>query len=300
MDARGFEARYEAYREAVEVYLNRLFLCEKADGKAEIPWQKLYESMRYSLLSGGKRIRAVLTLECARLGGVRDWRGALPFACALELVHTYSLIHDDLPCMDDDALRRGKPTNHVVYGETMATLAGDALQAEAYRLIAEAPELSDAAKLGAVRALARASGADGMVAGQVRDLTGYGRDRETLTLLCERKTCFMIKAAAEMGCAAANAPAALTAALSRYALLLGLAFQIRDDLLDVIGDEAAFGKPIGSDREEGKTTFADLLGTEGCAAEAERLTGEAVAALAGVEDADFLAGLARRLATRTK
>ena len=300
MDAKGFEERYEAYREAVEAYLNRLFTGGEPDKKAEIPWQKLYESMRYSILSGGKRVRAVLTLECARLGGVRDWRGVLPFACALELVHTYSLIHDDLPCMDDDALRRGKPTNHVVYGETMATLAGDALQAEAYRLIAEAPELNDAAKLGAVRSLAWASGADGMVAGQVLDLTGYGRDRETLTLLCERKTCFMIKAAAEMGCAAADAPAALSAALARYASLLGLAFQIRDDLLDVIGDEAAFGKPIGSDREEGKTTFADVLGTDGCAAEVERLTGAAVAALAGVDGTEFLIELARRLATRAK
>ena len=300
MDAKLYEERYEAYREAVEIYLSRLFAAENASEKANIPWQKLYESMRYSLLSGGKRIRPVLTLECARLGGMRDWRDALPFACALELVHTYSLIHDDLPCMDDDALRRGKPTNHVVYGETMATLAGDALQAEAYRLIAEAPELSDAAKLAAVRALAWASGADGMVAGQVLDLTDYGRDRETLTLLCERKTCFMIRAAAEMGCAAANASTELTEALTRYASLLGLAFQIRDDLLDVIGDVAAFGKPIGSDREEGKTTFADVLGPDGCEAEVGRLTEEAAAALAGIDGAAFLIELSRRLATRTK
>ena len=300
MDAKRFEQRYEAYREAVEVYLNGLFTAGNASEEGEIPWQKLYESMRYSLLSGGKRIRAVLTLECARLGGLRDWRDALPFACALELVHTYSLIHDDLPCMDDDALRRGKPTNHVVYGETMATLAGDALQPEAYRLIAEAPGLSETAKLGAVRALAWASGADGMVAGQVLDLTDYGRDRETLTLLCERKTCFMIRAAAEMGCAATNASAELAAALTRYCSLLGLAFQIRDDVLDVIGDEAAFGKPIGSDRAEGKTTFADVLGTDGCEAEVGRLTDEAVAALSGVDGAEFLIELSRRLASREK
>ena len=300
MDAKLFEERYEMYREAVEAYLNRLFASENASEKTEIPWQMLYESMRYSFLSGGKRIRPVLTLECARLGGIRDWRAALPLACALELVHTYSLIHDDLPCMDDDALRRGKPTNHVVYGETMATLAGDALQAEAYRLIAEAPELSEAARLGAVRSLAWASGADGMVAGQVLDLTGYGRDRGTLTTLCERKTCFMIRAAAEMGCAAAGAPAELTAALTRYASLLGLAFQIRDDLLDVVGDEAAFGKPIGSDRAEGKTTFADVLGTDGCEAEVGRLTDEAVAALSGVDGAEFLIELSRRLASRAK
>ena len=296
MDDKLYEERYEMYREAVEAYLNRLFTAEMAG----VPWQKLYESMRYSLLSGGKRIRPVLTLECARLGGIADWRAALPFACALELVHTYSLIHDDLPCMDDDALRRGKPTNHVVYGETMATLAGDALQAEAYRLIAEAPEVSGTARLEAVRSLAWASGANGMVAGQMLDLTDYGRDSETLTLLCERKTCFMIKAAAELGCVAADASLGLSAALTRYAMLLGLAFQIRDDLLDVVGDEAAFGKPIGSDREEGKTTFADVLGTEGCEAEVKRLSDEAAEMLSDVEGAEFLIELSRRLATRVK
>lgn len=293
MDDKRFRELYEGYREAVETYLDRLF-------RWDVPYQILYESMRYSLLSGGKRIRPVLTLECARLGGIRDWRLALPFACALELVHTYSLIHDDLPCMDDDALRRGKPTNHVVYGETMATLAGDALQAEAYRLIAEAPKLTKTAKLDAVWSLAWASGANGMVAGQVLDLTDYGRDRETLTLLCDKKTCFMIKAAAEMGCAAANASPEQTAALAHYASLLGLAFQIRDDLLDVIGDEATFGKPIGSDKEEGKTTFVDVLGIEGCESEVKRLTGEAVAALNGMEDTDFLITLANQLARRGK
>lgn len=291
MDAERFRRRYEEYRAAVEDRLDRLFCGRPA-------WGALYESMRYSVLSGGKRIRPVLTLECARLGGLADWRDALPFACALELVHTYSLIHDDLPCMDDDALRRGKPTNHIVYGETLATLAGDALQPEAYRLIAEAPRLSAAAKVNAVAALARASGADGMVAGQVLDLTDGGRDRDTLTDLCERKTCHMIRGAAELGCAAAEAPRALTEALSRYAMRLGLAFQIRDDLLDVIGDEATFGKPIGSDKGEGKTTFADLLGAEGCAAEVRRLTDEAVAALDGIEGNEFLIRLARDLAER--
>ncbi|MBQ9460262.1 MAG: polyprenyl synthetase family protein [Oscillospiraceae bacterium] len=291
MDDNLFFDRFNTYREAVEVYLNRLFA-------EAVLWQKLNESMRYSLLSGGKRIRPVLTLECARIGGIKDWRDALPFACALELVHTYSLIHDDLPCMDDDALRRGRPTNHIVYGETMATLAGDALQAEAYRLIAEADKLSGEAKLGAVRSLSLASGASGMVAGQVLDLSGFGCDRETLTLLCEKKTCCLLEAAAEMGCAAALASAELTASLTRYAGLLGLAFQIRDDLLDLIGDEETLGKPIGSDREEGKTTFVDLLGADGCERETKRLTDEAVAALDGVAEADFLIALARRLAAR--
>ena len=293
MDDKLFEKRYETYREAVEAYLNRLFL-------GDYPWGKLHESMRYSLLSGGKRVRPVLTLEVARLGGLRNWRRALPFACALELVHTYSLIHDDLPCMDDDALRRGKPTNHTVYGETMATLAGDALQAEAYGLIANAPKLGTRAKANAVASLSWASGANGMVAGQVLDLTNFGRDRWTLTMLCDKKTCFMIKCAAELGCAASNASSEVCNATQTYASLLGLAFQIQDDLLDVIGDEETFGKPIGSDKEEGKTTFVDLLGVDGCREEVRRLTAEAVEALHGVEDTAFLERLALNLAERTK
>lgn len=293
MDDKLFSARYEGYRAAVEAYLERLFI-------DRVPWQKLYESMRYSLLSGGKRIRPVLTLEFARLGGLSDWRDALPLACALELVHTYSLIHDDLPCMDDDELRRGKPTNHVVYGETMATLAGDALQPEAYRLIAEAPHLSAEARIEAVDILAKASGADGMVAGQVLDLTDYGRDEAALRRLHGCKTGAMIVGAAQLGCAAAEAPQALREAARGYASALGLAFQIRDDLLDVIGDEATFGKPIGSDKDEGKTTFVDLLGVEGCETEVRRLTAQAVAALRGVGDAGFLQQLAENLANRDK
>ena len=158
----------------------------------------------------------------------------------------------------------------------------------------------ETAKLDAVWSLAWASGANGMVAGQVLDLTDFGHDHETLTTLCDRKTCFMIKAAAELGCAAANASPGLTAALALYASRLGLAFQIRDDVLDVVGDEATFGKPIGSDKEEGKTTFVDLLGVDGCEREVRRLTDEAVDALRGVGDAAFLTELARRLTERTK
>ena len=137
-----YQTRYAAYHAAIEAYLAGLFTQDE-------PYGKLFESMRYSILAGGKRIRPVLTLEFARLGGI-DWHLALPYACALELVHNYSLIHDDLPCMDDDDLRRGKPTNHKVFGETMAVLAGDALQPEAFRLIAQAPELSAQSRIEAV------------------------------------------------------------------------------------------------------------------------------------------------------
>ena len=150
-----YQVRYAAYQAAIEEYLAGLFLQNK-------PYSKLFESIRYSILAGGKRIRPVLTLEFARLGGI-DWHLALPYACALELVHNYSLIHDDLPCMDDDDLRRGKPTNHKVYGETLAVLAGDALQPEAFRLIAQAPGLSAQSRVDAVEVLAKAAGADGVV-----------------------------------------------------------------------------------------------------------------------------------------
>ena len=291
MDAERFQERYEAYRAAAEDYLAALFT-EKT------PYQALYDSMRYSLLSGGKRLRPVLTLECARLGGLGDWRDALPFACALELVHTYSLIHDDLPCMDDDDLRRGKPTNHVVFGETMATLAGDALQSEAYRLIAQAPGMSDRAKVDASLTLSLAAGADGMVAGQVLDLDGSGHDRASLTLLCEKKTCCMIRGAAELGCAASEADGALRRAVGDYALRLGLAFQIRDDMLDRIGDEKTLGKATGADEKQHKTTFVGLYGLDKCRETVHALTAQAADALAVFEDAGSLAALARQMEGR--
>ena len=185
------ERQYAAYQQAIEAYLDSLFTGSTA-------YQKLYESIRYSLLAGGKRIRPVLTLEFARMGGI-DWHLALPYGCALELIHNYSLIHDDLPCMDDDDLRRGKPTNHRVYGETLAVLAGDALQPEAFRLMAEAPCLSADNRLEAICTLSRACGADGMVAGQVLDTVYDVSDEAGLTVLNRLKTGAMISAAAELG-----------------------------------------------------------------------------------------------------
>ena len=293
MEAKLFDERYAQYCAAIESALDALFTADK-------PYGKLYEAMRYSLLAGGKRLRPVLTLEFARLGGLVDWERALPFACALEMVHTYSLIHDDLPCMDNDALRRGKPTNHIVFGETLATLAGDALQPEAYRVLLGS-DLSAQARADGAEILARASGADGMVAGQVLDLDGSCDDREKVELLHALKTGAMIAAAAELGCVAAGADSAVREAALCYARALGLAFQIRDDMLDVMGDEATFGKPIGSDQEEEKTTFVDLLGLEGCQSEVERLTSEAKTALATINgDTAFLTELADRLAVRNK
>ena len=285
-----YEERYSEYQEAIEKYLDGLFTAQK-------PYSQLYEAIRYSILGGGKRIRPVLTLEFARLGGI-NWRLALPFACALELVHNYSLIHDDLPCMDDDDLRRGKPTTHKAYGETLAILAGDALQPEAFRLILEAPALSGERKLDAMRVLLNACGADGMVAGQVLDTLCPIENTEQLRYMEELKTGCMIAAAAELGCAASGMNAGMRNLAVQYAKDLGLAFQIRDDMLDVEGDAAVFGKPIGSDKEEGKFTFVDALGIEGCRAEVARLTEEAKSVVRHWADSDFLVTLADKLAGR--
>ena len=288
-----FQERYETYRQAVETFLAGQF-CQSPH------WRDLYDAMRYSLLSGGKRIRPVLTLEFARLAGLADWHTALPVGCALELVHTYSLIHDDLPCMDDDDLRRGKPTNHRVYGETMAVLAGDALQPEAFRLILTAPDLSDRARADCALILARAAGADGMVAGQVLDTLHAPHTREEVEEVHRLKTGAMIAGCCQLGAAAAGADMTFRAAAEEYGYQLGLAFQIRDDMLDVIGDAGEFGKPIGSDREEGKVTFVDLLGLEVCGALVRACTDRAVSAVAAFDTDGFLTAMARSLADRMK
>lgn len=287
-----FHTRYAAYQAAIEQYLEGLFSTDK-------PYGRLQEAMRYSLLSGGKRIRPVLTLELARLGGI-DWHLALPYACALELVHTYSLIHDDLPCMDDDDLRRGKPTCHKAYGETLAVLAGDALQPEAFRLIAEAPCMSAESRVEAIRVLSHAAGADGMVAGQVIDtLCGVSTQQE-LTGMYRLKTGVMISAAAELGCVASGMPAAMRQQAIAFADELGLAFQIRDDMLDVIGNAGEFGKPIGSDKDEGKVTYMDLLGLDDCGKLIHELTEQAVSAVSDLDREGFLTALAESLTERTK
>ena len=287
-----YEARYQEYQQAVERYLEGLFT-------GEVPYGRLYEAMRYTILGGGKRIRPVLTLEFARLGGI-DWHLALPYACALELVHNYSLIHDDLPCMDDDDLRRGKPTNHKVYGETLAVLAGDAMQPEAFRIILQARGLSAENRIEAALILARACGADGMVAGQVLDTLCHVRDEKGLSTLNRLKTGVMISAAAELGCIASEMPATMRAQALVYADAIGRGFQIRDDMLDVEGDQAVFGKPIGSDAQEGKVTFVDVIGMDACRREVAACTETAKAAVADWPDHDFLWELADRMVGRAK
>lgn len=292
MNKAMFDLRYEEYRSEIETFLNSLFV-EKPH------WVDLYESMRYSILAGGKRIRPVLTLEFARLTGA-DWRKAVPVACALELVHTYSLIHDDLPCMDDDDLRRGKPTNHKVYGETLAVLAGDALQPEAFRLILTAPGLTADQRVECALILAEAAGADGMVAGQVIDTLHAPKTEDALTEVHHLKTGAMIAGACKLGVAASGGTEEQLKAAEEYGYQLGLAFQIRDDMLDVIGDAQEFGKPIGSDAEEGKVTYVNLLGLEGCQKMVLDCTAKAKRAVEGLDKDGFLTDLSDSLAARKK
>jgi geranylgeranyl diphosphate synthase type II len=229
---------------------------------------RLTEAMRYSLLAGGKRIRPVLTLATARSVGADPAR-VLPTATALELIHTYSLIHDDLPAIDDDTLRRGRPTCHVVFGEDVAILAGDGLFAEAFGLLLTRQEGSPEAVLAAVTEVARATGVHGMVGGQYMDVAGVARDDDDLRTLHALKTGRLIEAA--VVCGAVLSGVADTRPYRAFAAETGLLFQIVDDILDEVGDEAKLGKSVGKDRAQEKVTYVSRFGMEG----AERLAGAA-------------------------
>ena len=286
----------QAHRDLVEAWLQHAF-------QEREPRGNLYDAMCYSLLAGGKRIRPVLLLESCRLCG-GDPERVLPFAGAIEMIHTYSLIHDDLPCMDDDDLRRGRPTNHKVYGEAMAVLAGDSLLTAAFEFMLEQrAQIPPERTLEAAGILARAAGARGMVGGQVLDMDGEGRTlgMNELEELQRLKTGALIQAAVEMGCVLAGGTVEQRAALCRYAEHLGLAFQIQDDVLDVVGKTETLGKTVGSDAKSEKNTFVTLKGEEACGELVSRLTAEAVDALAPFgEGAQALCWLANTLATREK
>ena len=261
----------------------------------------LAEAMRYSLLAGGKRIRPLLVLEFCRIAG-GDVEKALPVACAVEMLHTYSLIHDDLPCMDNDELRRGKPTNHMVYGECTATLAGDALQAEAFGTVLRC-DLPPAVKANCAEILANAVGIDGMCGGQFLDMSWEGRalTEQELSEINTRKTGALLVAACQMGVAAAGGSELMLAAAGHYGAAIGMAFQIRDDMLDVLSTAEELGKPIGSDLEENKNTYMVLMGREGCEKTIAKLTDFAKNVLdEAFEDTAFLKELADALSTREK
>ena len=264
-----------------------------------MPQAGLFEAMRYSLNAGGKRIRPILVLEFCRITG-GDCDKALPAACAVEMLHTYSLIHDDLPCMDNDDLRRGKPTNHVVYGECTATLAGDALQAEAFGTILRS-ELPAEARAECARILADAVGADGMCGGQFLDMIGENKELTAYELdeINSRKTGALLIAACTMGVAAANGNEKQTEAASQFGAAIGAAFQIRDDMLDVTSTAEVLGKPIGSDAQEHKNTYAVLMGLDGCRKTVYKLTAAAKTILSDAfDDTQFLCELADSLANR--
>ncbi len=272
------------------VEIKNSFSCQYNNDIAEAMW--------YSLMAGGKRIRPILVLEFCRMCG-ENVKNALSAACAIEMIHTFSLIHDDLPCMDDDDMRRGKPSCHKAYGEAMALLAGDALLNYAYELIAEDENISCAAKIKLISDLSKAVGVNGMIGGQVIDTTYSGEFDEKLLLdMYSMKTGALLKTACKMGCISADADNQKIISAEKYAEKLGLAFQIIDDILDITGDEKLVGKPIGSDKIQGKVTYASFNGIEKSREYARKLTDEALKILDEFENNELTKELTRYLLER--
>lgn len=289
-----YQAQYQKYLEQTASAL------EKVCGRFLPEESEVCRAARYSLLGGGKRIRAVLVLSvCEMLGG--NMAAAEQLAAAVEMLHCYSLIHDDLPCMDNDDLRRGRPSCHKAFGEATAMLAGDVLLTEAFEAIANAPASAQAC-VRAAKALGAGAGSRGMVYGQELDLKyeSLAATEEQLRLIHQNKTGALINAAVQMGAAAAEADEEKCKALEAYAYGIGLVFQIVDDVLDVTSTPEQLGKPIGSDSENGKTTFATLYGVQGAMELAGQLNAKTCAELRGRfgEKAAFLEQLAQRLLTR--
>lgn len=290
-----YRERYDSYLAALEPALKACFGKERG-----FEFDGLLDAMDYSLTAGGKRIRPVLVLEFSRLLG-GNMEDALPVACAVEMLHTYSLIHDDLPCMDNDDLRRGKPTSHKVFGESTAVLAGDALQAEAFGTILRCP-LPVERRAKCAEILAGAAGTDGICGGQYMDLSaeGHALSAEELSDLQARKTGALLAGACMLGAAAAGAGEDMLNLAGQYGAQLGAAFQIRDDMLDVLSTESELGKPIGSDKRDGKTTFMSLYGQNECARMVRKITDAAIETVKPVDKDGFLAELAASLVDRRK
>lgn len=269
--------------------------------KADKGQKSIVKAMKYSLLNGGKRLRPALVLEfCKVCGGKID--DAIAFACAVEYVHTYSLIHDDLPCMDDDDMRRGSPSCHKMFGESTALLAGDALLTHAFELVASS-DLPDEKISAAVMLLSQNAGVGGMIGGQVLDLLYEEKVEPSVNDIIDvyrMKTGALISASCLLGCIAADADEHLFAVASKFAYNLGVAFQIQDDILDIEGDEEELGKPVGSDEENDKTTYVTMVGVEKAKKDVERLTNNAIAYLDEFEDNEFLKALSLYLVSRNK
>ena len=288
----SFDGVSAQYRERVQTFL--------ADWYARFhdePQKQLFEAMEYSLLAGGKRLRPIFAFEFCRMCG-QPWENAAPFAAAIEMIHTYSLIHDDLPCMDNDDFRRGRPTNHKVFGEGLAVLAGDALLTDAFA-VAATTKLPNPGDIGfAVSVLSECAGSLGMVGGQVLDIMSEHREctEDEVLAIQSRKTGALINAACVLGTIAGGGSEEQLRAASQFAGALGLAFQIRDDMLDVIGTREEMGKGVGTD--ETKNTFVRIYGIEKCKELVKRYTDLAISALDAFPEHTYLETLAKQLTDR--
>ncbi len=283
------------YADMAEKELERIFAREKSAAE-----QKIFDAMGYSVFAGGKRIRpAIMMLFCRLCGGEAE--KVLPFAAALEMIHTYSLIHDDLPCMDNDDLRRGKPTNHKVYGEGMAMLAGDGLLGLAFEtMLSENVGNDSAVTLEAARLVAHHSGLGGMLTGQVADVTGMPDGEESLVKMYSGKTSGLIKVAATVGALVGGGSGEQIKAAEEYAENIGIAFQICDDVLDVVSTNEELGKNVGSDKDNGKLTFVTLFGVDGALEKAGVYSAKACESAKYFDEGYLLQELAEYLLKRSK
>jgi len=288
-----FEKSNREYLDYIETYL-----ADQCFSYPDEPQQELFAAMRYSLLAGGKRLRPIFVFDFCRMCG-GDWKKAAPFAAAIEMIHTYSLIHDDLPCMDDDDYRRGRLTNHKVYGEATAVLAGDALLTAAFSAIAKASYSSDI-RIQAVEILSDCAGELGMVGGQILDMQSEQRQctQQEVLDIQSRKTGALICAACMLGVLAGEGSEEQLSAAKQFAECLGLAFQIRDDMLDVIGNAEEMGKAVGVDTV--KNTFVQLYGLDTCVDLVRSHTEKALDALRSFDNREFMCDLACYLTERTK
>jgi len=286
------DERSREYRQYIEEYL-RKFYAQLHD----LPQYKLFEAMEYSLLAGGKRLRPLLAMEFCRISG-GDPKTAAPFAGAVEMIHTYSLIHDDLPSMDNDDFRRGRPTNHKVYGEAMAILAGDALLTDAFMMASTAQLAAPKDMAFAIGMLAECAGSMGMVGGQVLDINSEERElnEQEVIDIQTRKTGALINAACVLGAVAGGATEEQIDAAAKFSAGLGMAFQIRDDMLDMIGTQEEMGKGVGTDAT--KNTFVRLYGLEKCEELVQTYTRYAIDALSVFNDTEYLVALAKSLTDR--
>ncbi len=288
----NLEQRSSEYKAYIESFLTDWYT--RFDSE---PQKQLFDAMKYSLLAGGKRLRPILAFEFCRICGA-DWKNAAPFAAAVEMIHTYSLIHDDLPCMDNDDYRRGMPTNHKVYGEAMAVLAGDALLTDAFSVASTAQLRKPEDMPFAVSVLSECAGSLGMVGGQVLDIQSESREctEEDVLAIQSRKTGALINAACVLGVIAAGGSQSQIKAAAGFAGALGLAFQIRDDMLDVIGTAEEMGKGVGTD--SAKNTFVRIYGIDKCELLVQKYTDAAIDSLSVFDEHAYLDALARNLTSR--